>query len=94
MNSNILETNKIYKAIVLEAYSKDLYKIGIMLNSYFSTYYINYVCNIINNDNDLTKINTIINQFHQDLYVKIIKINKILTVEFKIKELNQYINIF
>ena len=36
----------------------------------------------------------LLNQYQQELYVKIININKIITVEIKTKELNQYVNLF
>ena len=94
MNIDILETNNIYKARVIEIYSKDLYKIELRFSNYFYYYYYDYVWKIKHNIFDLTKTNTIINQYHQELYVKIIEINKILTVEIKIKELSQYVNLF
>ena len=93
MKSNIIENNKIYKAKIFEVYSKDIYKIELKLNNYFYYYYSNYLCKIINNY-DLTKLNTILNQFQQELYVKVIDINKMLTVELKIKEEDQYVNLF
>jgi len=94
MNIDILETNNIYKARVIEIYSKDVYKIELRFSNYFYYYYYDYLCKIKNNNLDLTKMNTIINQYHRELYVKIIKINKMLTVEIKIKDLNQYVNLF
>jgi len=94
MNSNILETNKIYKAKILEIYTNDLYKIAIKVCCCFYYYYSNFICKITNNNLDLTQLNTLLNQYHQELYVKVIDINKIVTVEIKIKELNQYINLF
>ena len=94
MNSNILETNKIYKAKILEIYSNDLYKIAIKVYSCFYNYYSNFICKITNNNLNLTELNTLLNQYHQELYVKVININKIIIVEIKIKELNHYINLF
>ena len=94
MNSNILETNKIYKAKILETHTNDFYKIAIKVSNCFYNYYSNFICKITNNNIDLTHLNTLLNQYHQELYVKVININKIITVEIKIKELNQYINLF
>ena len=94
MNSSILETNKIYKAKILEIYTNDFYKIAIKVSNCFYKYYYNFICKITNNNLNVTQLNTLLNQYHQELYVKIIKINKFITVEIKIKELNQYINLF
>jgi hypothetical protein len=94
MNSNILKTNKIYKAKILEMYTNNLYKIAIKVCHCFYNYYSNFICKIENNNINKTELNTLLNQYHQELYIKVIAINKIINVEIKIKELNQYINLF
>ena len=93
MNSNILETNKIYKAKILENHINDFYKIAIKVNKCFYNYYSNFICKI-KRDIDITKLNTLLNQHHKNLYVRIINICKVITVEIKIKDLDQYINLF
>ena len=94
MYSNILERNKIYKAKILEIYTNDFYKIALKVSNCFYNYYSEFICKIINNNLNQTQLNTLLNQYHQELYVKIININKIVIVEINIKELNQYINLF
>jgi len=94
MNFDILEKNKIYKAKILEVYSKDCYKIAILIPKFYSNNYYTYVCIIKNSLDNSTKINTILNQYQLELYAKIIDINKILIVEIKIKELDQFVNLF
>jgi len=91
----MIENNKLYKAKIFEVYSNNIYKIELKLNNYIYYYYNYYLCKISNNNEyDLTKINTILNQFQQNLYVKVIAINKMLTVEIKVREEDQYINLF
>jgi len=95
MYSRMIENNKLYKAKIFEVYSNNIYKIELKLNNYIYYYYNYYLCKISNNNEyDLTKINTILNQFQQNLYVKVIAINKMLTVEIKVREEDQYINLF
>lgn len=94
MDSNLLEINKIYKAKIIEEYKNDFYQIAIKISHYFYSYDYNFICKIINNKFDITQLNTLLNQYQQELYVKIININKIITVEIKTKELDQYINLF